>query len=31
MVRQIAQFGGDISFFVPAEILEDVEEILKNK
>ena len=31
MVRQIAQFGGDISFFVPSEILKDVEEILKNK
>ncbi len=30
MVRQIAQFGGDISVFVPEEILSDVEEVLKS-
>lgn len=28
MVRQVAFFGGDISAFVPEEILEDVEEVL---
>ncbi len=31
MVRQIAQFGGDISVFVPEEILGDVEAVLKDK
>lgn len=29
MVRQVAQFGGDISPFVPSEILEDVHNVLK--
>lgn len=28
MVRQVSQFGGDISAFVPKEILSDVEEVL---
>jgi len=29
MVRQVAQFGGDISPFVPPEILDDVHNVLK--
>ncbi len=31
MVRQVAQFGGDISIFLPDEILKDVENVLKPK
>lgn len=29
IVRQVSSFGGDISAFVPAEILSDVENVLK--
>ncbi len=31
MVRQVAQFGGDISIFLPEEIVKDVENVLKPK
>ncbi len=31
LVKQIAGFGGNISDFVPAEVLEPIEERLKNK
>lgn len=31
MVRQVARFGGDISIFLPDEIVEDVENVLKPK
>jgi pantetheine-phosphate adenylyltransferase len=31
VVREIARFGGDISAFVPASILEDVQAALSDK
>ncbi len=31
MVRQVARFGGDISIFLPDEIVKDVENVLKPK
>ena len=31
LVRQIASFGGDVSDFVPTEVVETIERVLKNK